>query len=83
MKVTDGPKLQRIADVCAAEGWEPTVRDGAVYAEFSAPAGPPVGRVRGHAKTVFALGTADPTAPPASASEQRSPVDGSNIRSIL
>ena len=72
MKVTDGPKLQRIADAYAAEGWEPTVRDGTLYAEFSAPAaGPPPWDVyEVTPKTVFALGTASPTAPPDSASER-------------
>jgi hypothetical protein len=62
VKVTDEAKLQRIADVYAAEGWSPTVRDGALYAEFSAPAaGPPpwdVYEVR--PATVYGLGTAEP-----------------------
>ena len=62
VKVTDSPKLQRIADAYAAEGWEPTVRDGALYAEYSAPAaGPPSWDVyEVTPKTVFALGTAEP-----------------------
>ncbi len=62
VKVTDGPKLQRIADAYTAEGWEPTVRDGALYAEFSAPAaGPPPWDVyQVTPKTVFALGMAEP-----------------------
>ncbi|HZD69650.1 MAG TPA: pyridoxamine 5'-phosphate oxidase family protein [Actinomycetes bacterium] len=61
-KVTDDAKLQRIADAYAAEGWQPTVRDGALYAEFSAPsAGPPPWHVYGVTPaTVFALGTAEP-----------------------
>jgi hypothetical protein len=58
----EGDKLERIANVYASLGWEPTVRDGALYAEFSAPAaGPPpwdVYEVR--PKTVYALGTAEP-----------------------
>jgi hypothetical protein len=62
VKVTDDAELRRIADVYAAEGWEPTVRDGALYAEFSAPvAGPPPWDVyEVTPKTVFALGTAEP-----------------------
>jgi len=61
-KVTDDAKLQRIADVYASEGWQPTVRDGALYAEFSAPsAGPPPWDVyEVTPATVFALGTAEP-----------------------
>ncbi|MDQ6853429.1 MAG: pyridoxamine 5'-phosphate oxidase family protein, partial [Actinomycetota bacterium] len=41
VKVTDDAELRRIADVYAAEGWQPTVRDGALYAEFSAPSAGP------------------------------------------
>jgi nitroimidazol reductase NimA-like FMN-containing flavoprotein (pyridoxamine 5'-phosphate oxidase superfamily) len=61
-KVTDEAKLQHIADVYAAEGWAPTVRDGGLYAEFSAPAaGPPPWDVyEVTPETVFALGTAEP-----------------------
>jgi hypothetical protein len=61
-KVADDAKLQRIADVYASEGWQPTVRDGALYAEFSAPsAGPPPWHVyEVTPATVFALGTAEP-----------------------
>jgi hypothetical protein len=41
-KVTDDAKLQHIAEAYAANGWAPTVRDGAFYHEYSAPsAGPP------------------------------------------
>lgn len=62
VKVTDAAKLQRIADAYSRHGWNPTVRDGALYAEYSAPsAGPPpwdVYEVR--PATVFALGTAEP-----------------------
>jgi hypothetical protein len=61
-RVTDDTKLQRIAEAFAAEGWEPTVRDGALYAEYSAPAaGPPPWHVYEMTPaTVFALGTAEP-----------------------
>jgi hypothetical protein len=62
VKVTDEAKLQHIADEYTRQGWQPTVRDGALYAEYSAPsAGPPpwdVYEVR--PATVFALGTAEP-----------------------
>ncbi len=61
-KVTDEARLRRIADVYKSEGWEPTVRDGALYAEYSAPsAGPPPWDVyEVTPETVFALGTAEP-----------------------
>jgi nitroimidazol reductase NimA-like FMN-containing flavoprotein (pyridoxamine 5'-phosphate oxidase superfamily) len=61
-KVTDDAKLRRIADAYASGGWQPTVRDGALYAEFSAPsAGPPPWDVyEMRPATVFALGTAEP-----------------------
>jgi hypothetical protein len=60
--VTDEAKVKRIAEVYAEQGWAPTVRDGALYAEYSAPsAGPPPWDVyevtRG---TVFAFGAAEP-----------------------
>ncbi len=62
VKITDEQKLKRIADVYTHQGWKPTVRDGALYADYSAPsAGPPpwdVYEVR--PETVFALGTAEP-----------------------
>jgi hypothetical protein len=62
VKVSDESKLQHIADLYAAEGWAPTVRDGGLFAEFSAPAaGPPPWHVYEVApETVFALGTAEP-----------------------
>jgi len=62
VKVTDDAKLQRIADIYASQGWQPTVRDGALYAEYSAPsAGPPPWEVyEVTPKTVFGLGTAEP-----------------------
>lgn len=61
-RVTDGAKLQRVADVYASHGWHPTVRDGALYAEYSAPsAGPPPWDVYEVTPArVFALGTAEP-----------------------
>jgi hypothetical protein len=61
-KVTDHAKLQRIAGVYAAGGWAPTVRDGAFYAEFSAPsAGPPPWHLYELTPaTLYALGTAEP-----------------------
>ena len=61
-KVIGDAELQRIADAYAAEGWQPTVRDGALYAEYSAPsAGPRPWEVYEVAPTtVFALGTAEP-----------------------
>jgi hypothetical protein len=61
-KVTDQAKLERIAQAYASEGWEATVRDGALYAEYSAPsAGPPPWHVYEMTpRTVFALGTAEP-----------------------
>jgi len=41
-RVTDEAKLQHIAEAYAANGWGPTVRDGAFYHDYSAPtAGPP------------------------------------------
>jgi nitroimidazol reductase NimA-like FMN-containing flavoprotein (pyridoxamine 5'-phosphate oxidase superfamily) len=62
VKLTDDVGLRRIADVYASQGWEPTVRDGALYAEFSAPsAGPPPWHVyEVTPTTVYALGTAEP-----------------------
>jgi len=61
-KVTEEAKLQRIADAYTSEGWAPTVRDGAFYAEYSAPsAGPPPWEVyEVIPATVFGLGTAEP-----------------------
>jgi Pyridoxamine 5'-phosphate oxidase len=62
VRVTDEEKLQRIADVFSSQGWQPTVRDGAFYAEFSAPsAGPPLWDLYEMTPTtVYALGTAEP-----------------------
>ena len=42
VRVTDEATLQRVADQYTKSGWEPSVKDGAFTAEFSAPsAGPP------------------------------------------
>jgi Pyridoxamine 5'-phosphate oxidase len=62
VKVTDDAKLQRIADKYASGGWKPTVRDGTLYAEYSAPsAGPPPWDLyEMQPTTVFAFGTAEP-----------------------
>jgi nitroimidazol reductase NimA-like FMN-containing flavoprotein (pyridoxamine 5'-phosphate oxidase superfamily) len=62
LEVTDDAELRRIADAYAAGGWAPTVRDGAFYAEYSAPsAGPPPWHVyEVTPKTVYAFGTAEP-----------------------
>jgi len=62
VKVTEEAKLQRIAEVYASQGWQATVRDGALYAEYSAPsAGPPPWDLyEVTPATVFALGTAEP-----------------------
>lgn len=62
VKVTDEARLRRIAEVYASHGWKPTVRDGALYAEYSAPsAGPPPWDVyEVTPATAFALGTAEP-----------------------
>jgi hypothetical protein len=61
-KVTDEARLQHIADAYAAEGWQPTVRDGALYAEYSAPSAgaPPWEVYEVTPTTIFALGTAEP-----------------------
>lgn len=62
VKVTDAATLERIAEAYRRTGWSPTVRNGALYAEYSAPsAGPPpwyVYEVR--PVTVYAMGTAEP-----------------------
>jgi hypothetical protein len=60
--VTDDATLQRVAGLFGAEGWAPTVRDGAFYHEFSAPsAGPPPWYLyEVTPETVFAFGTAEP-----------------------
>jgi hypothetical protein len=61
-RVTDTAKLQRLAEVYAANGWEPSVRNGSFYAEFSAPsAGPPPWDLYEFTPTtVFGLSTAEP-----------------------
>jgi hypothetical protein len=62
VKIADEAELQRIAGVYASQGWEATVRDGALTAEYSGPsAGPPPWDVyRVTPATVYALGTAEP-----------------------
>ncbi len=62
VQVTDDATLRRIAAAYAEAGWPPTVRDGALYAEFSAPAAgrPPWHVYRVTPTTVYALGTAEP-----------------------
>jgi len=61
-QVTDDATLKRIADAYAKQGWNATVRNGALTAEYSAPsAGPPPWHVyRLTPATVYALGTAEP-----------------------
>jgi hypothetical protein len=62
VKVIDETKLQRLAEAYGSAGWQPTVRDGAFYHEFSAPsAGPPPWDLYEFTPTtVFALATAEP-----------------------
>jgi hypothetical protein len=62
VKVTDDAKLNRIVEAYRAQGWQPTVRDGALYAEYSAPSAglPPWDVYEVRPATVFALGTAHP-----------------------
>jgi hypothetical protein len=62
VRVSDAATLQRIADAFARVGWQATVRDGALYAEYSAPA---AGRPPWHVyvvrpATIYALGTDEP-----------------------
>jgi hypothetical protein len=61
-KVTDQGELELVARDFGEGDWHPEVRDGAFYAEFSAPsAGPPPWHVyRVRPKTIYALGTAEP-----------------------
>lgn len=40
-KVTDEAQLHVIAEAFAAQGWRPTVRDGAFYSDIRAPSAPP------------------------------------------
>jgi len=62
VKARDDTKLRRVADVYASHGLHPTVRDGALYADYSAPtAGPPPWDVYEVTPTTFfGLGTAEP-----------------------
>lgn len=61
-RVSDETRLQHIASLFTEGGWSPTVQDGALYAEFSAPsAGPPPWYVYEVKPTkIYALGTAEP-----------------------
>jgi len=61
-QVTDDATLQRLADRYKEQGWEPTVKDGAFTADFSAPsAGPPPWDVYiVTPKVAFGVATADP-----------------------
>jgi len=61
-KVTEEATLERVAEQYSGAGWSPTVRDGALYAQYSAPsAGPPPWEVYEFTtSTLFALGTAEP-----------------------
>lgn len=62
VRVTDQAKLNRLAEAFAGQGWKPTVRDGAFYAEYSAPAAgrPPWYVYEVRPAMVYALGTAEP-----------------------
>ncbi len=62
VKVVDEAKHNRIAEAYAKSGWQPTVRDGALYAENSAPSAepPPWHVYQVTPATVFAPGTAEP-----------------------
>ena len=61
-KVTDQAELELVVRAFGEGDWHPEVRDGAFFAEFSAPsAGPPPWHVyRVRPKTIYALGTAEP-----------------------
>ena len=61
-KVTDEAKLQQIAAVYGANGWDPKVENGAFVHEYSAPsAGPPPWDLHEITpKTVFGFATAEP-----------------------
>jgi Pyridoxamine 5'-phosphate oxidase len=61
-RVTEDAILKRVADLAVAGGWPATVRDGAFYAEFSAPsAGPPPWYLYQLTPTqIFGLGTEEP-----------------------
>jgi pyridoxamine 5'-phosphate oxidase-like protein len=61
-RVADDTTLRRGAELFAAEGWAPEVRDGGFHHEFSAPsAGPPPWYLYELTPaTVFAFGTTEP-----------------------
>lgn len=60
--VTDQATLERVAGLYAAEGWAPTVRDGAFHHDYSAQtAGPPPWYLYELTpERILALGTAEP-----------------------
>lgn len=62
VRVTDEARLRRVVEAYRAQGWQPTLQDAALYAEYSAPsAGPPPWDVyEVIPETIFALGTAEP-----------------------
>jgi hypothetical protein len=61
-KVTDGPTLQRLAELYDAQGWPATVKDGAFTAPYRAPsAGPPPWDLHEFTpKTAFGVAGAEP-----------------------
>src|SRR5712692_4261954 len=61
-RIVDHAGLQRIADAFKKQGWEPTVVEGGLTAEYSAPsAGPPPWNVyEVKPEAIFALGTSEP-----------------------
>ena len=60
--MTDEARLHRIAAVYASQGWRPTVRASAFYADHGAPSAgpPPWGVYEVKPATVFGLATAEP-----------------------
>jgi hypothetical protein len=58
-KVSDGGRLERVADVYASKyGWQVAVRDGAFYADGAPTAGPPPYELYEAAPTrIFGFGT--------------------------
>src|SRR5438874_9929302 len=61
-RVTDGPTLERLAKLYAAQGWHARVSDGAITAEYSAPSAgrPPWYLYAMTPSTAFAVATAEP-----------------------
>jgi nitroimidazol reductase NimA-like FMN-containing flavoprotein (pyridoxamine 5'-phosphate oxidase superfamily) len=62
--ITDEDRLRHLAEVYGSNGWRPSVRDGAFYAEFAAPsAGPPPWDVYEVTPArAFGMSTAEPLA---------------------